>query len=468
MKGDFLRSKLIKKSSGDETPLFSNTIDKLFAPRPKQTSYLINKSKYIKFVDESKLRTEICPIISVEDAKKVKDQSLIDSEIVLEKFEKAHLREEPKAKKQNALLSLVFLAINILLVVFIAKSFFSSTDNLDLGSILKVQGSKLWWLVGAVVCLLLMVFSESAIFTVLIRHTTGKYRPILSYKTAITGKYYEAVTPLSVGAQPSQILYMGKRGVAPGIATSIPIIRLIVYNSVFAVISLLFFIFVLPSMSVASELDALLQIIMKVLACIGLIISSVAVVVIMIIATSKSFGKKLARGIIKLGSTLHLIKNKRKSYNNLMKQVVEFQSSVGYLKKNKWMLFFSLLFSIIQILAFISVPFFVVMAFTATEYVAFGEMALLWLECAARFLMCYMAASFVPIPGGTGMMEIAFICLFGGSAFIGATNIFWGFLTFRILTYYQWIVQGLCLIIFDIIVGIIANRHKARKQVKTE
>jgi uncharacterized membrane protein YbhN (UPF0104 family) len=50
-----------------------------------------------------------------------------------------------------------------------------------------------------------------------------------------------------------------------------------------------------------------------------------------------------------------------------------------------------------------------------------------------------MAGSYIPLPGATGLMEIAFIALYG--EFVGDA-IVWALLTWRIVSYYFILVHG--------------------------
>ena len=50
-----------------------------------------------------------------------------------------------------------------------------------------------------------------------------------------------------------------------------------------------------------------------------------------------------------------------------------------------------------------------------------------------------MAGSYIPLPGATGLMEIAFIALYG--EFVGDA-IVWALLTWRIISYYFILIHG--------------------------
>ncbi len=63
-----------------------------------------------------------------------------------------------------------------------------------------------------------------------------------------------------------------------------------------------------------------------------------------------------------------------------------------------------------------------------------------------------LAASFFPLPGGTGMNEISFTAAFGTvigqSAYLAWVLIFW-----RICSYYIYMLQGVCILSYDFAYG---------------
>ena len=65
-----------------------------------------------------------------------------------------------------------------------------------------------------------------------------------------------------------------------------------------------------------------------------------------------------------------------------------------------------------------------------------------------KYYICYFASTYIPLPGGTGMMEIAFVILF--SSIIGPNFVAWGFLIWRFASYYSTIVQGFIITLVDV------------------
>ena len=76
-----------------------------------------------------------------------------------------------------------------------------------------------------------------------------------------------------------------------------------------------------------------------------------------------------------------------------------------------------------------------------------------------------MASVVIPLPGGTGMMEVAFIALFGIETMLGP-NVVWGLLAWRFLTYYFNIIQGFTLTTVDNIKRIVKTKREQKKELE--
>lgn len=392
----------------------------------------------------------------------VNKDAMIDEQIAREKLSEALETEKPKKKRKSIITNLIFLAINLFVLGFIINSCLKETDGISFSEIVETQGSRLWWLLGGVALFFLMFFADSMIFYFLVKQSTGKKKFGTCYKVSAVGKYFDAITPFSVGGQPSQIMNLTRAGISPGIATSIPIIKLIIYNIIYTIILTVFFIFGIPFLPIGTALNELLLILFKIFAAIGIIVTAITSIVFILIGSGKIVGRSFVRGIVKIGYSLRIVKDYRKSYNKIMKQVLEYQSSMAYLKKHKKMLAICIVFVLLDVFAYFSIPFTVVMAFSGIELTSFSSAFALLCICITKFIICQMAAVVVPLPGGTGMMEFSFIAMFGVSSLIGNKYIVLGLLAWRFLTYYFTIIQGFTISTIDSIVRVV----KSKKELK--
>lgn len=394
--------------------------------------------------------------------------AIIDVSVARERLKEAIESDKPKKKKKSIITNLIFLIINIAVLGFIINACLKEANGVPLLDIIKEQGDRMWWLLGGVVLFAIIFFADTMIFYCLIKRSTGKKKFLTAYKVSSVGKYFDAITPFSVGGQPSQILNLTRADISPGVATSIPIIKLIIYNIVYTIIILLFYIVGIPFLSGVSPLNGLLLTLLKIFAFIGIIFTALSSLIFILIGSGKIVGRSLVRWIVKVGYQLRIVKDYRKSYNKIMKTVLEYQSSISYLRKNKATLFACIFFALIEVLSYFAIPFTVVMAFTASYPTSVSSALLLLLICITKFIICQMAAVVVPLPGGTGMMEFSFIAMFGVYSMIGSTNIVWGLLAWRFLTYYFTIVQGFIVSTIDSISRMAKTRKENKKQIASD
>lgn len=382
----------------------------------------------------------------------------LDKSYVDEKLKEAMETQNPRKKRKSTIVSLILLLINLVFMTFIVKGLIANIGEIDIKSIINAQGSKLWWLVGGVGIYILYMISQTLMYYVLIKDLTGKKRLKFSYDVAITGKYYDNVTPFAVGGQPMQVVKLAKGGISAGISTSIPVIKLLVNSTVNMILVLLFFIFGLPQLPLTSALNDMLLLILEVLGVIGLVINVIATLFMILISSGTFVTRTVVSSVVRFGYRLGFIKNYRATLKKTINQVAEYKSSMKYLIKNKKLLIKMIFLSVMECLTYAVMPYFVVQAFLV-DAVGMSAMMFLFI-CIVKYYICAMASSYIPLPGGTGLIEIAFIFLFG---IVVNENIVWVLLGWRFLSYYLIVLHGFVHELIGISKNIVKNRK--RKEV---
>ena len=357
------------------------------------------------------------------------------NESASEKLKNAMEAQNPKKKKKSMILNLCLLAVNIVFMVFIVKNMLTSLDG-NILDVFKMQGSKLWWLVGDIIAYLVFIFVQVLSYKILINSLAKNNSTALAYDTAIVGRYYDNVTPMAVGGQPMQIVVLANHNVNATVATGLPLIKLMINTAISSILSLVFFIFGFPMFQTSTPLNGILVLLLEIFGIIGLIISLIIAVLIFLVSSGKLITKSFVSFVLRLGYKMKFVKNYRKSYRKLMSQVEEYKFSMQYLLSNKKILFKLLTLNLIENLVYALMPYFVVMAFISEMSVS--PLSLLFL-CVAKYYLCTMASSFIPLPGGTGMMEISFIVLFGMTV---GNNVVWALLGWRFFSYYLILIHG--------------------------
>ena len=413
--------------------------------------------------------------LSLEEAKNIKTEDLdelpVEGALISEDLAKERLAEieessKPKKKKKSVIWNTVFFAINILFMVFVVSGLLKEASGTSLGEVVAQQGSRLYYLFGALGCFILVYVCSFLTLCVFVKNSTGKYHVKSCLEATIMGKYYDYITPMAVGGQPSQILTLIRGGVTPGVATSIPIIKMIVNQLVRVVAIILVYVFLVPRIPVGTGLSNLLIILCKIVGVIGIIITAIVSLGSVFLGSSRMFGRTIAKWWIRLGYKLKIVKNYRKGYDKFMRQVMEYQSSLRYLSQNKGVMIKSVLLSLLEFIAFSSMPFFTCMAFSVNPEVAtlaFASGVGLWLVSIARYQVVDMASTIMILPGGTGLKEICFLIMF--SFFFGNSNtVAWSFLSWRIFDYYLFLAIGFVYMIVRFIVKMVRSKKQKEQE----
>ncbi len=386
----------------------------------------------------------------------------LSKDIAEEKLKEVMSLQKPQKKKKSTIISLVLLLVNIAFMVFVVSGLVKNVGEQNFIAYVKSQGNRLWWLVGAVGCYAVYMFSQSAMFQALIKSTTGKSQWKLAYNVGVTGKYYDNVTPFAVGGQPMQIVELSKTGISPGVSTSLPLIKMIINGIVSSLLALLFFVVGLSKIAPTNSFYALLFVIFEILGIIGLVITLFGNLFMILLSTGSLFTRSLIGWLVKIGYKLKIVKNYRATLRKWLTQVNEYKASGRYLLKNKKLLFKMIIYSCLESLSYAMISFFVIMAFLDPSYLDASQINVwfIMLSCVIKYYICSMAGSYIPLPGATGLMEIAFIALYG--EFVGDA-IVWALLTWRIISYYFILIHGF----INETTKIVKNVSRSKKEKKT-
>ena len=342
--------------------------------------------------------------------------------------------------KKSRWMSAIFLLINLVVLAIVMYSQLSSEGAVSFDELINEQMEWGWFLLAIGFVILLNMADASRIW-VLIKFTTGRSRPWLSYKSLAIQKFYDNITPMATGGQPFQVFYLNKRGLPASSATSIPLAKYL-YNQI------IFVIFVVLILILASGMMTTMTPLITTLCIIGLILNMAVIALILFLSTSKKLGPGFAIGILKLLNKMRIIKDYRRTYVKVMKTVREYVDTSRVFMSNIWILLSEIFLTILCLLFQYSLPFLIYLGFG-------GPFDLnIWLEIVALTIVCDLAVSFVPIPGGAGMAELSFSTLFASLfTFTTGSVAGWAVLLWRILTYYIYLLQGILVMLYDFCIG---------------
>ncbi len=386
--------------------------------------------KYSKVEDEFIVDRTESDITLTEKEKALSEKILSDS------TEKVMESRSSKGRIFNICCFALSVIILIVTLVYQGNKFGVHDINFSL-----FDGIRYKYLILIVFAFILIMLFDSLKTHVLLYKSTKIHRPFLSYKSTAICRYYDCVTPFAFGGQPFQVFYLNSRGVKAGIASSVPLAKYMFSQVAFCVISLVMLCIGASYYGDSSGVVVTVSII-------SLVISLLFLFTIIFISVSKKIAPKVIMSIINALHKIKLVKNPKVYFTKVMRTMLEYQRSIKYYLKSFWTTFITMVLSVGMIVLKACIPYFIYLLLTP------GQAEVSFFVIFSKFIICELATTFIPLPGGSGMAEISFTALFA-SLFVGDNSgfLFWALLLYRISTYYIYLLQGLVVSIYDLCVG---------------
>lgn len=218
-----------------------------------------------------------------------------------------------------------------------------------------------------------------------------------AFKVVMTGHFFNAVTPFASGGQPMQAFLMVKQGVPLGTSASILLSKFIIYQLALTFYSMVVLILELKFFVI--KVKGIVY-----LALIGFMVNLGIVVILIMAAFMKGRLQKMGFWLVNRLYKMHLIKEAYGYKKKIISQVELFNRNIGLIKQNTVLLCSISLLTILQLTAYFLIPYAVYRAFGLSGTQVFVMIS------AAAFIV--MFASFIPVPGGSGIAEGSFFLLF--------------------------------------------------------
>lgn len=341
--------------------------------------------------------------------------------------------EEVKGSKTKRKKIIKFLLFFVNIGVVIGILFWNLKSSKDFTSILEININYEYL---AIIVLLLVIYIFLDVFPVsyLIRKVAKRPRWALSYKSVAMLRYYDAVTPLSTGGQPFMIVYLISRDIPATTAVSIPISKLIFQQICWLLLSGTCLVISLVTKSASSFVG--------VASIIGFSLAAIVCLATLFLSLSKKSHKVMNWGL-KVLHKMKIIKNFDKAQTKLTNFVNNYQNIMVDYANSKLDTFVMFFTHMARYIILYSIPFFIYCTLIGFNSAVYTELFM-------YSVLIELAASFIPLPGGTGMNEISFTFIFS-TYFGGAT--FWALLLWRTICYYYNLIQGILVIIYDTLYG---------------
>lgn len=333
---------------------------------------------------------------------------------------------------KKKILNYVLLALVTMLVLY-----FSLKDNYR-EIISQILTMNIWYLLLAFILLIIFwLFRTYPMYSFCKKiNKTFKYSD--AFLLTLRTQFFNAVTPFATGGQPYQIYYIKKCGLNYAESTSVVLENFIVYQIALVLLGLIS-LFTNKIFHIFKNVLFLQKLI-----ALGFVINTLVIVVMFIVAFSKSMNKKLINFQINLLSKLHLVKNREETLEKWNTNINNFHKSAKILLKNKKSFIINILCNLVALSSLYLIPLFILYAIGDFKSVQ-GLISIV----TSAYIM--IIGSFVPIPGATGGLEYGFLQFYGN--FVSGSKLKALMLVWRFITYY-----------FGMIIGAIALNIKRVKK----
>ncbi|MEG1751846.1 MAG: lysylphosphatidylglycerol synthase transmembrane domain-containing protein [Clostridia bacterium] len=370
------------------------------------------------------------------EAVQILPESTFTQEQVEDQLQASEEKITKQKSKRKKILNLVMLVLNFVVVAGILCFQLLGGDVISFGSMLDTHFN-VWFLI---VCLLLhaiTIIIESLQLLMLIKFSTKRARPFLSLKAQVVGRYYDAVTPLSSGGQPFQIMYMTNRGIPASSAVSVTMGKYVYGQLAWVIIGIIAVIYGFQK-NILTDFAAI-----GTFCILGFIACFAVMTAVIVLSVSKKIGKRLAVALLKFLEKIKIVKNYEKQYTRVMKTVSDYQSIMTQFASSFWQFIKNLSLALVRNIIFYSIPYFIYCTIVGWD-------PSVWFQMAIISIIVDLASTIMPLPGGTGVNELSFTAIF--ASFFGK-SVFWAMLIWRFLSFYLFIVEGIVFITYDYFIG---------------
>ena len=305
--------------------------------------------------------------------------------------------------------------IGLVFAAYVAFLFFSGQIDSFVEAFANVEYH---WLIGAVFCIVMyfMLGTLAYVTAVYLDHDSPVgFRDLMAVEAS--GTFFGNLTPMQMGALPSQIYQLTKSGLSVGAASATQFTRFIMFQFgvvLFAAIML----WLKLGFFISSYGDIVL---LNLLVFAG---HALELIGLFVVCLCPNFVRRAGSSMLRWANGHGWVKNYAKWDEMINVQVAQFSSAFRRSAANIPDMVLTLCITMAQLAFLYTIPWFVLHAFGFE-----GD----FMTCLAAGSMVQLVSTAVPLPGGTGGAEGGF-ALFFGPMFGGYATA--GFLVWRVVTFF--------------------------------
>ncbi len=362
-----------------------------------------------------------------------------------------------KKKINKQLLSWLFIILNI---VIVAAIFIKQTVEGGIKPISQLFNEAPYYrflFLGFGFAILGLLLEGLKVYQ-LLWHATGDKRPLMSFKVAAIGRYWDVITPLSSGGQPFQIYYLSKYGYSADTATGIPLAKYMFWEMSFVVIGI-------SVLCTPLQFEGVTNVV-KYIAAVAIICNIMLFVFTLFLSVSRRFGKRIVMAVLKLLTKMKIVKNYRSAFIKTNSTFNKYQRCIKSFSKSPLQVITQVVYNAATTLLHASIAYCIYLAFNYAYILAGTVTPISWWQLVAMSILCDFFSGLIPVPGGSGAAELTFVGMFG--ALFKPDMAFWAMLFWRFFTFYIIIIVGLCITIVDSLTSNKKNKSTQPKDISVQ
>lgn len=282
----------------------------------------------------------------------------------------------------------------IVFILLICLTFFLIFKDENIPEILKIATNvDQKYILIAILAMFVFILCETLNIGRVLKELGEKSNFIKNIKYTLIGFFFSAITPAASGGQPMEIYYMHKEDIKVANST----LALLIHLWSFQIITISFGI-ISTILNFEVVKGGLIYLVI-----LGIMLNSIALTLLAI----SIFSKKLSEGVIKAAVKilkLFKIKNIEEKQEKLEAELEKYQESAKYIKAHKLIMLKTLLTTVVQIIVYYSIPYWIYRSFGFCQYNIFQIITLQ--------AVLYATVSGIPSPGAVGVSEGGFIEIF--------------------------------------------------------
>lgn len=283
------------------------------------------------------------------------------------------------------------------------------------------------WFLVAVLCICIYLGLEGVVVKIFMENRYPDFSWKDSLRMPLIEQLFNGITPFSTGGQPAQLVAMLQSGVDGGIASSVLLMKFVVFQSMIVINFLLSIL--IGFHYIASKLHVL-----SLLVIFGFLIHLSVIVGLLMVMYWYSFTKKLVNLCVKPAAWFMNEDRYLEMVDGLNEKIDSFYKESLRIKTEYRKLAKVAVVTIVQLQAYYIIPYFILLALGVHHINVIMVISL--------HVLIFMIISLFPIPGGTGGAEYSFAVLF--TSFIGSNSkLVLAMLLWRVLTYYFGMFAGM-------------------------